>query len=201
MKNTNFTMVPNAFIRSPHLDPYEKTIWIYLKSRQGVNATSWPSHQTISKETSIGKSTVKRKINNLIEKGLLQSTQRFVGHEQTTNTYTVLFMPDEFLDSSPRFIASPPEFTSSYKEDTSQEDTFNNTPFTTGEKSWTNLQPERKITEKQREYLRDLIAESEDCSTNEADEYIDELMPLSQVEANELISEYWVELRKNNVYG
>lgn len=197
MGETNFTMVPNDFIRSPKLDPYEKTIWIYLKSRQGANESAWPSQKTIAKETSIGHSTVKRKISSLIQKGLIRSTQRFIGQEQTTNLYSVQIPPEEYSFNPYQSIESPPKSTESYKEYSIQEDSLINTPSSRAvKKSWKNLRHDKPMTASQKGYLIDLIIEFEECSREEAEEMIFDWLPLSEVEAHELIHENYVEAKK-----
>ncbi len=77
------------------LSIYEKMIWMCLEKFANGKDSAWPSQNTLAKECSISKSQVKRTINSLIGKGLLEKEIRKdeKGNHQT-NLYT-LYLPSK----------------------------------------------------------------------------------------------------------
>lgn len=62
----NFTIAPIELLSDPNLTPYDRTIWLYIKYRQGKNAHAWPSEEAISRGTGgISIRTIRRSIKRL----------------------------------------------------------------------------------------------------------------------------------------
>ena len=54
-----------------------KTVYMYLKDRSDAKGECWPAINTIARETSMSRSTVKRGIADLIRCGLLTKESRY----------------------------------------------------------------------------------------------------------------------------
>ncbi len=54
-----------------------KAVYIYLRDRANRDGQSWPSLQTIAKDLTLSKSTVKRAIADLRAAGYLETEQRW----------------------------------------------------------------------------------------------------------------------------
>ena len=54
-----------------------KTVYMYLKDRSDTRGECWPAINTIARETSMSRSTVKRAITDLIRCGLLTKEARY----------------------------------------------------------------------------------------------------------------------------
>ncbi|SFJ05218.1 Helix-turn-helix domain-containing protein [Ruminococcaceae bacterium D5] len=54
-----------------------KTVCIYLRDRADWEGKSWPTLQTIAKDLSLSKTTVKRAISDLKAAGYLETEQRW----------------------------------------------------------------------------------------------------------------------------
>ena len=62
---------------SEELPARAKTVYMYLKDRSDAKGECWPAINTIVKETSMSRSTVKRGIADLIRCGLLTKEARY----------------------------------------------------------------------------------------------------------------------------
>ena len=62
---------------SDELPASAKTVYMYLKDRSDAKGECWPAINTIAKETSMSRSTVKRGIADLIRCGLLTKEPRY----------------------------------------------------------------------------------------------------------------------------
>jgi len=86
----SFTMVYNDFLRSKLLEPNERLIYIYLKMHSdSKTGQSFPSLNTLAKETGISKRTVQRCIEQLQEKGALRVVHRKSNRGNQSNLYTI----------------------------------------------------------------------------------------------------------------
>ena len=196
MKNTNFTIAPNELIRCEHLHPYEKLIYLYLKSRQGANEHAWPSQRRIAKELGIGLSTVKRYLDSLEDLRLIRRTSRFIGGERITSLYKVYPTTRWIREGLPRPVQTQRRSRAGYKGDSFQENSSLNSPFVMDQKkSWKNLRDDRPPTQKQMEYMRDLASRGDEWCTEQVDEFMLDIDSMSQVDANYVIETLWVDLK------
>lgn len=62
---------------SDELPARAKTVYMYLKDRSDAKGECWPAINTIARETSMSRSTVKRGIADLIGCGLLTKEARY----------------------------------------------------------------------------------------------------------------------------
>jgi predicted transcriptional regulator len=62
---------------SDELPARAKTVYMYLKDRSDANGECWPAINTIARQTSMSRSTVKRGIADLIQCGLLTKELRY----------------------------------------------------------------------------------------------------------------------------
>lgn len=62
---------------SDELPARAKTVYMYLKDRSDAKGECWPAINTIARETSMSRSTVKRGIADLIRCGLLTKESRY----------------------------------------------------------------------------------------------------------------------------
>jgi GntR family transcriptional regulator len=62
---------------SEELPARAKTVYMYLKDKSDAKGECWPAINTIAKETSMSRSTVKRGIADLIRCGLLTKEARY----------------------------------------------------------------------------------------------------------------------------
>jgi Mn-dependent DtxR family transcriptional regulator len=68
-----------------------RTVYMYLKDRAGWDGKCWPAVNTIARELSLSRSTVKRALGDLPEAGLLQKEYRCRDNgSKSSNLYTVL---------------------------------------------------------------------------------------------------------------
>lgn len=75
---------------SDELPTRAKTVYMYLKDRSDAKGECWPAINTIAKETSMSRSTVKRGIADLIRCGLLTKESRY--RENGGNTSNRYFL-------------------------------------------------------------------------------------------------------------
>jgi hypothetical protein len=203
MTRSNFTIVPNALIRSNKLDIYAKGIYIYLRSRQGTNIESWPSHATIASDLDIGISTVKRRLQVLGDMGLVSSRPAFNGNEQTSNRYVAHEATNQLSElngSKPR--VNPPSFREDYEEDSINEDKTNKHP--TGEnssvmsveskRSWGHVDHSVPPTPRQLSYIKDLATQAGRRESDEVLGFFENLESMSQLDAHLLVRHLWVGL-------
>lgn len=65
-----------------------QSIYRYLRYRQGKNEGCYQSHKTIARENKCSVSTVKRAINELVQKGYIEKiNQRRSNGSKTSNRY------------------------------------------------------------------------------------------------------------------
>ena len=70
------------------LPPRAKTLYMYLTDRTDKNGECWPAIKTISRDTSMSVSTVKRALADLISSGLIEKQNAFRDNGgQTSNRY------------------------------------------------------------------------------------------------------------------
>lgn len=68
-----------------------KTVYIYLRDRANVSGTCWPGIKTIASDLGLSRSTVKRALRELVQRGYLRKTARYRQNgSHTSNLYTVL---------------------------------------------------------------------------------------------------------------
>lgn len=75
---------------SDKLPTRAKTVYMYLKDRSDAKGECWPAINTIAKETSMSRSTVKRGIADLIRCDLLTKESRY--RENGGNTSNRYFL-------------------------------------------------------------------------------------------------------------
>jgi hypothetical protein len=89
-----FFQVPNE-VYEMDLKLQEQSIYIYLCRCNNNGSTAFPSHQTIGKKTGMGKMSVIRSIESLVEKGLIKKIKRIKvcknGTTNDSNIYQVNF--------------------------------------------------------------------------------------------------------------
>ncbi len=78
------------FYSSDELPARAKTVYMYLKDRSDAKGECWPAINTIARETSMSRSTVKRGIGDLIRCGLLTKESRY--RENGGNTSNRYFL-------------------------------------------------------------------------------------------------------------
>lgn len=76
---------------------YAKTVYCYLWSRAGKDATAFPSLNRIAADCSISRRTAQYAIRELEEAGLLRVEERFRNGRQTTNLYCLEAPEDALL--------------------------------------------------------------------------------------------------------
>lgn len=74
--NSNFTNILNKLITDKNISTAEYRILCYLLMRAGNQDVCYPSLNTISTDTDISLSTVKRAIPELVNKGYLKKINR-----------------------------------------------------------------------------------------------------------------------------
>ena len=72
----SYTNILNKLITDKNISTAEYRILCYLLMRAGNQDVCYPSLNTISKDTDIGLSTVKRAIPELVDKGYLKKVNR-----------------------------------------------------------------------------------------------------------------------------
>ena len=86
--DSNFTNILNKLIIDKNITTAEYRIMCYLLMRAGNQDVCYPSLNTISKDTDIGLSTVKRAIPSLAKKGYLKKINRKKANgSATSNLY------------------------------------------------------------------------------------------------------------------
>lgn len=54
-----------------------RAVYMYLKDRAGKDGSCWPAINTIARELSLSRSTVKRAIDDLVKAGFLEKEHRY----------------------------------------------------------------------------------------------------------------------------
>lgn len=190
-----FTKVDNDLLRSGAIKPHELAVYLNLRSRQGNKISSWPSHATIARETSMSESKVKACIKWLEKNGLLSKRHRYSSPGRwTSNEYEVAISID-------RLLLTHPQSPQAYKEDSNQEYSSSNSSMASNKKNWGFLDPQKPATEKQLAYLADLVTEHGDPEGLFNGEGSIVWDNLSQTEANSWIEMYWVHQNRNDYFS
>ena len=86
---TYFIQVPNSFMRNKDLNIYEKSLYLYIWGYGGDRRGAYPSHGAMIEHLGISKSTVKRSLKSLEEKGGICILNRIKKgtNEKSTNIY------------------------------------------------------------------------------------------------------------------
>lgn len=85
-----FTMIYNDFLKSELLTPDERLVYIYLKMHSDNNTgRSFPSLNTLARETGLSKRTVQRCLSELQDKGVVGIEHRRNDRGTQSNLYTV----------------------------------------------------------------------------------------------------------------
>ena len=186
----------DSVIRAGWLTPNEIAVYLNLLSHQGINATAWPSHETIGEEVGVHSRTVARTIKKLQAKALVQVIPRFEGNgRQTSNAYQVTRVP------LPPASCLAPRDRESYKEDSSQEDSLKTSTKVEVKNDWSYLSDTKPPTDAQFDYIADLIMDVEQCTPSEAWAHLDELRVPTQKAAGELIRDLFVAAKSIEAFG
>ena len=85
-----FAMVYNDFLKSKLLTPDARLVFIYLRMHSDNNTgRSFPSLNTLAKETGLSKRTVQRCLSELQEKGAVNVEHRSNDRGTQSNLYTI----------------------------------------------------------------------------------------------------------------
>jgi len=80
----------NAIYDDHELSPRAKTVCIYLRDRANGSGESWYAINTIARELSLSRSTVRRALNDLVRMGWVEKQARFRENgASTSNLYRV----------------------------------------------------------------------------------------------------------------
>lgn len=195
-KNEHFVVLYDTISRSGLYTPNEIAVYSNLLSHQGTNEKAWPSQTTIGREVTLNKKTVGRTIKSLVRKGLVTVKYQFdESGRQTTNAYYVHETPLRGTNSR------PPLDRKSHKGDSIKGNSLINTPSETVSERWVHLSHELPPTEKQMEYIRDLVMEFEGCDEEDANELVDDLAIDTQVDADDLIRMLYVAIKNQAEKG
>lgn len=96
-----FTMVYNSLIDTCQLTPYDKLVFITIKSfANNTTKQAFPSLATISRVSSISMSQVRKSVNVLQDCGILQKENRWLTYSdgRTSNLYTCRDSEDMFSE-------------------------------------------------------------------------------------------------------
>ena len=202
MKKGFFTQVQNQLIRSPKLNVHEKMIYIYLLSRQGNKKDSWPGHKRIASDLGISQSTVKKYLKSLEDFGLIDIKPQFYKNARGTNRYIAkISSPKLFVTPDLSSIETDPGSSGGYKEysgkeDSYEEDSYLNTSSQMRKrKSWEYLDPDKPMTDSQKEYFIDLMTKTGDYNWEEALEQLNSYGDMSQVDGHDAIRENFITLK------
>lgn len=79
------------FLYQTELPHRAKIIYLYLFDRKDKDNKAWPGINTIAKDLSLSRSTVKRGLNDLVKAGLIRKEAHFrVNGSATSNRYYLL---------------------------------------------------------------------------------------------------------------
>lgn len=68
-----------------------RSVYMYLHDRSSRDRSCWPSIRTIAADLHLSRSTVKRALNELVQRGYLSKTARYRPNgSSTSNSYTLL---------------------------------------------------------------------------------------------------------------
>lgn len=88
----SFTMVYNDFFRMPQdvISYYDKLVFIAIKSHAGASGSSFPSINTLHRETGISRQKIQESIAHLVELGFLRKEKRQSNkYGNISNLYTI----------------------------------------------------------------------------------------------------------------
>ena len=75
-------------IYSSDLSHRARAVYMYLKDRADKDGKCWPAIKTIAKELGLSSSTVKRALNELVQRGYLTKAARYRSNgSHTSNLY------------------------------------------------------------------------------------------------------------------
>lgn len=81
----------NIYTASPNELPHRaKAVYMYLKDRTGVKSDCWPAVNTIARDMSLSRSTVKRALNDLVKAGLIEKESRYRENGSHTSNRLIL---------------------------------------------------------------------------------------------------------------
>ncbi|MDL2248993.1 helix-turn-helix domain-containing protein [Tyzzerella sp. OttesenSCG-928-J15] len=84
-------MKNNREIYKLDLSPKAKCVYMYLRDRANSEGKCFPAIKTIASELNIGKTTVKRALNELATNGIISKEERFRENGgNSSNLYTLL---------------------------------------------------------------------------------------------------------------
>lgn len=67
-----------------------KAVYIYLRDRSGSAGSCWPGINTIASDLGLSRTTVKRALNELVQRGYLTKSPRFRPNgSYTSNLYSI----------------------------------------------------------------------------------------------------------------
>ncbi|MFJ3035576.1 helix-turn-helix domain-containing protein [Curtobacterium pusillum] len=93
---SGFQKLPHWFMRDFPMDPYERLVYLTLRSHADKRGVAWPSRSTLAKESGLSESTVKKRLVALEEHGLIRVTVRpKQGAKHDPNLYQVLKLHDD----------------------------------------------------------------------------------------------------------
>lgn len=90
-KKGTFITVPNKDQLSG-LDPQTQTLYMWLNSYANDDGECFPSIQKLSVNCGMSERTIYRRLEELVEKGLVRKQNQYVDNRQTTNLYTMELM-------------------------------------------------------------------------------------------------------------
>ncbi|WP_432408538.1 helix-turn-helix domain-containing protein [Wukongibacter sp. M2B1] len=109
-RKKNWFYLENALVDREDLSSNEKLIYMALARYANEDDEAFPSYNTISKKTSLGKRTIINGVKSLVEKGLVKKTIRFKNSkENNSNLYTLFSveLPSEIY-APPSASVTPP---------------------------------------------------------------------------------------------
>lgn len=93
---SGFQKLPHWFMREHPMDPYERLVYLTLRSHADKNGIAWPSRATLAKESGLSETTVKNRLKDLVDHGLVRVTVRpKKGAKHDPNLYHVLELHDD----------------------------------------------------------------------------------------------------------
>ena len=215
---SGFQKLPHWFMRDYPMDPYERLVYLTLRSHTDKHGIAWPSRSTLAKESGLSETTVKNRLKALEEHGLVRVTVRpKQGKKHDPNLYHVLELSDEGPGSAvtlarqgspddPTGVARRPQLGSPgdheeepqeeepQEEDLRPEQGFGRDPYPLG----TFIDPQEPSTKAQHRYLSDLQVHLNRESPDE--ELLEYWGDLTKQQATDLINEYLRQIPRHSSY-
>jgi biotin operon repressor len=131
---TGFFQTPNEIFDREDLNSNEKICYLYLCRCADNSKKAFPSHEVIGNKTGTSKSTAKRAVKSLEEKGYIVVTRRKVDNTKNlTNLYTIIHpksaTPKGGVRENPGGVRENPGVGSERTQGWGQSDTQINTQF------------------------------------------------------------------------